>query len=83
MVSWTGRRIDRKFLMFSQRRLNQTKEHFDGERIQTWFRNHKNKKKGGGARWGGVVLKVRDRSHLSHGEIVLVTNDDDILEYKS
>jgi len=28
---------------------------------------------------GRVVLKVRDISHLSHGEIVLVTNDDDIV----
>jgi hypothetical protein len=61
----------------------ETMDHFDVERIHTWFRNHKSKKKGGGARWGGMVLKVRDRSHLSHGEIVLVTNDDDILEYKS
>ena len=26
-----------------------------------------------------MVLKIRDRSRLSHGEIVLVTNDDDIL----
>jgi hypothetical protein len=26
-----------------------------------------------------VVLKVKDNSHLSHGEIVLVTNDDGIL----
>ena len=60
----------------------ETKEDFDVERIHTWFRNHKNKKKGGGKR-GRVVLKVRDRSHLSHGEIVLVTNDDDILGYKA
>jgi hypothetical protein len=29
-----------------------------------------------------VVLKVRDISHLSHGEIFLVTNDDDIVSYK-
>ena len=26
----------------------ETKEHFDVDRIHTWFRNHKNKKKGGG-----------------------------------
>jgi hypothetical protein len=38
------RRIDRKSLMFSQR----TKEHFDVERIHTWFRNHKSEKTGGG-----------------------------------
>ena len=31
---------------------------------------------------GRVVRKVRHNSHLSHGEIVLVTNDDDILGYK-
>jgi hypothetical protein len=31
---------------------------------------------------GRVVLQVRDRRHLSHGEIVLVTSDDDILSYK-
>ena len=60
----------------------ETKKHFDVERIHTWFRNHKSKKKGGGKR-GRVVLKVRDSSHLSHGEIVLVTNDDDILGYKT
>jgi hypothetical protein len=36
----------------------------------------------GGGKGGRVVLKVRDMSHLSHGEIVLVTNDDDILAYK-
>ena len=45
------------------------------DRIHTWFHNHKIKKKGGG-------FKVRDRGHLSHGEIVLVTNEDDILVYK-
>ena len=26
----------------------ETKEHFDVDRIHTWFRNHKSKKKGGG-----------------------------------
>ena len=36
------------------------------------------RRRGGGKR-GRVVLKVRDRSH---GEIVLVTNDDDLLGYK-
>ena len=36
----------------------------------------------GGDKWGKVVLKVRYRSHLSHGEIVLVTNDDHMLGYK-
>jgi hypothetical protein len=30
-----------------------------------------------------VARKVRHNSHLSHGEIVLVTNDDDILGYKA
>ena len=45
----------------------ETKEHFDVDRIHTWFRNHKNKK---------------NMSHLSRGEIVLDTNDDDILVYK-
>jgi hypothetical protein len=29
-----------------------------------------------------VVLKVRGIHHLSHGEIVLVTSDDDTLSYK-
>jgi hypothetical protein len=29
-----------------------------------------------------VVLKIRGISHLGHGEIVLVTSDDDILSYK-
>ncbi len=29
----------------------ETKDHFDVDRIHTWFRNHKNKKKGG--RQGG------------------------------
>ncbi len=33
----------------------------------------------GGGQGGGGVPKVRDRSHLSHGEMVLVTNDDDIV----
>ncbi len=37
----------------------------------------------GRGKGGRVVLKVRDSSHLSHGEIVLVTNDDDILAYKA
>jgi hypothetical protein len=37
------------------------------------------RRRGGGKR-GRVVLKVRDNSH---GETVLVTNDDDILGYKS
>ena len=32
---------------------------------------------------GRVVRKVRHNSHLSHGEIVLVTNDDDILGDKA
>ena len=41
-------------------------------------RNYKSKKEGGG-KGGWVVLKVRDISHLNHEEIVLVTNDDDIL----
>ena len=45
----------------------ETKEHFDVDRIHTWFRNHKTKK---------------NMSHLSRGEIVLDTNDDDILVYK-
>jgi hypothetical protein len=31
---------------------------------------------------GRVDFKVRDISHLSHGEIVLVTSDDDILSYQ-
>ncbi len=31
---------------------------------------------------GRVVLQITDNGHLSHGEIVLVTNDDDILGYK-
>ena len=66
----------------------ETKKNFDVYRINTWVRNrnHKSKKKGG---WGGgevpggrVVLKVRDNSHLSQGERVLVTSDDDILSYK-
>jgi hypothetical protein len=39
------------------------------DRIHTWVRNHKSKKRGGGE-GGGVVLKVRDNSHSSHGEIV-------------
>jgi hypothetical protein len=33
------------------------------------------RRRGGGKR-GRVVLKVTDSSHLTHGEIVLVTNDD-------
>jgi hypothetical protein len=56
----------------------ETKEHFDVDRIHTWFRNHKSKKKGGGGK-GGRMVKVRDNGHLSHGEIVLVMNDDDIV----
>jgi hypothetical protein len=36
----------------------------------------------GGEKGGRVVLKVKDTRHLSHGEIVLVTNDDDIVVYK-
>jgi hypothetical protein len=32
---------------------------------------------------GRVVLKTIDRSNLSHGEIILVTNDDGIPTYKS
>ncbi len=63
----------------------ETKETFDVERMNTWFRNHKKKNistRGGGKR-GRVVRKVRHNSHLSHGEIVLVTNDDDILGYKA
>ena len=59
----------------------ETKETFDVEKIHTWFRNHKKKNNGGGKR-GRVVRKVRHNSHLSHGEIVLVTSDDDILGYK-
>jgi len=59
----------------------ETKEDVHVDRIHTWFRNHKNKKKGG--KRVRVVLKVRENSHLSHGEIVLVTNDDDILGYKA
>jgi hypothetical protein len=40
--------------------------------------------RGGGKKdRGRVVRKVRHNSHLSHGEIVLVTNDDDILGYKT
>ena len=37
----------------------------------------------GGGKGGRVVLKTIDRSHLSHGEIILVTNDDGIPTYKS
>ena len=37
----------------------------------------------GGGKRGRVVRKVRHNSHLSHGEIVLVTNDDEILGYKT
>ena len=67
----------------------ETKYHFDVNRIHTWdvnrihtwVRNHKIKRKGGG-KGTRVVLKVSDISHLSHKEIVLVTNDDDILPYK-
>ena len=67
----------------------ETKYHFDVNRIHTWdvniihtwVRNHKIRRKGGG-KGTRVVLKVSDMSHLSHGEIVLVTNDDDILTYK-
>ncbi len=47
----------------------ETKDHVPVERIHTWFRNQMNKKKGGG-KGGRVVLKVIDRSQLSHGEIV-------------
>ena len=32
--------------------------------------------------WSMTWRKVRGISHLSHGEIVLVTSDDDILSYK-
>ena len=38
---------------------------------------------GGKSDRGRVVRKVRHNSHLSHGETVLVTNDDDILGYKT
>jgi hypothetical protein len=43
------------------------------------------RRRGGGKRERGrVVRKVRHNSHsVSHGEIVLVTNDDDILGYKA
>ena len=74
-VIWTDRRVGRKLT-------KETKEYVPVERIHTWFRNHKKKNKGGGKR-GRVVRKVRHNSHLSHREIVLVTNDDDILGYKA
>jgi hypothetical protein len=55
-------------------------QNFDVDRIHTWVRNrnHKSKKRGGGGGGGvpggRVVLKVRDTSNLSDGEIVLVTS---------
>ncbi len=55
-------------------------EHIDVEKINTWVRNHKDKKRRLGERDPGrVVPKERDNSHLSHGEIVWVTTDHDIL----
>jgi hypothetical protein len=44
-----------------------------------WIRRGRVVKRGRGR----VVRKVRHNRHLSHGEIVLVTNDDDILGYKA
>ncbi len=52
-------------------------EKFDEDRIQTW---HQNQKSNLHREWKGVLTP--GRSHLSHGEIVLVTSDDDILAWK-
>jgi hypothetical protein len=50
----------------------ESRENFDVYRIQSWFRNYKQKKRRGGegGQGGGgtVVLKLRDNSHLSDGE---------------
>ncbi len=43
------RKVGRMLLLFSQGRV----EHFDVEKINTWVRNHKHKKRGGGERVSG------------------------------
>ena len=74
-VIWTDRRVDRKLLIISQRTL----------RIMFLWRESTNGfvitrvRRRGGEKGGRVVLKVRDMRHVTHGEIVLFTNDDGIV----